>query len=868
MNKVTDEYGNKDDIDWDEVKSGIKEYTGEYVKFTLSVGGEVKGEELQTLGKTLDDSIKTAMGIDKYLLTSSQYMIYSSGFVVKNGITVYELVTAYKSHDANIFLKKILSTVVAVTATALSAELGPVPAVALGDFAGDVTNIIWDKFISKTDDGQLAINLTDHYVFGKDNDVDVSVFNNWLPDSSEHFGSHSTESSLISMAGNAYNIAQIYKFFYKKYASVDKHQLGDALNKILTDYYNNKTDYTIEAGDTLSKLAKKFDLSVNELLLLNPLIADPDKIKTGDILHIPLSHGVSMSNFNNPDFFKFVNDFLFPGASGPDTSEAIRVSDPLVIDLNGDGVKTISKSAGIVFDHDGNLFAENTGWISSEDGLLVLDKNQDGKIDSGKELFGGNTELEDGTLAKNGYEALQRYDENKDGVIDKNDSIWGKIKIWQDKNTDATVGDGELFSLTKLNIAGIKLDYGDVNATDSEGNKHLHKSEVIYEDGHTGIAEDLGLETDKGKTRYTGDKEVSDDAKVLPYIRGFGNMADLQVAMSHNSDLKALVSQYSVADEAGKFRLTEQIIYAWAGVTGIDIHSRGKNVNAQHLAVLEVTTGEEYRTSYHQKNPNVNDGILLEKEYCKFYGYVSAMLQAQTMYKEFFSKINLTLNKDMSNFTLNFSEVEKYIAGISSQSEALNLRGLLFSLLSYMPQFEDIRNSVGIPAVRDSTGDTAYQGGNNHPDYYFFEKGHGRDVVTDYAGDAGQADTLVFSQAQSGQATFEHTGDDLVIHAYGDDNSVTLKDYFRDYGCRRCHLVFDDTTLETAQVLARKYTFSGTDGDDTLYGWATDDTLRGGAGNDRLYAGDGQNVLDGGAGNDTLEAGSGEDVLDGGAGDD
>ncbi|MID14204.1 hypothetical protein S780_25295, partial [Salmonella enterica] len=147
--------------------------------------------------------------------------------------------------------------------------------------------------------------------------------------------------------------------------------------------------------------------------------------------------------------------------------------------------------------------------------------------------------------------------------------------------------------------------------------------------------------------------------------------------------------------------------------------------------------------------------------------------------------INLTLNKDMSNFTLNFSEVEKYIAGISSQSEALNLRGLLFSLLSYMPQFEDIRNSVGIPAVRDSTGDTAYQGGNNHPDYYFFEKGHGRDVVTDYAGDAGQADTLVFSQAQSGQATFEHTGDDLVIHAYGDDNSVTLKDYFRDYGCRR-----------------------------------------------------------------------------------
>ncbi|EBX4514038.1 hypothetical protein DSA95_25835 [Salmonella enterica subsp. enterica serovar Plymouth] len=58
-------------------------------------------------------------------------------------------------------------------------------------------------------------------------------------------------------------------------------------------------------------------------------------------------------------------------------------------------------------------------------------------------------------------------------------------------------------------------------------------------------------------------------------------------------------------------------------------------------------------------------------------------------------------------------------------------------------------------------------------------------MVTDYAGTAAEADTLVFSQAQSGQATFEHTGDDLVIHAYGDDNSVTLKDYFRDYGYPR-----------------------------------------------------------------------------------
>ncbi|EBY8948246.1 hypothetical protein D6T17_29080, partial [Salmonella enterica subsp. enterica serovar Oranienburg] len=87
-------------------------------------------------------------------------------------------------------------------------------------------------------------------------------------------------------------------------------------------------------------------------------------------------------------------------------------------------------------------------------------------------------------------------------------------------------------------------------------------------------------------------------------------------------------------------------------------------------------------------------------------------------------------------------------------------------------------------------GDDYLAGGYNGSDSYLFEPGHGHDVIDDYAQNDSQADTVVFSRAQSSKATFDHVGSDLVIHAYGDDNSVTLKNYFSSESYRRYHLVF------------------------------------------------------------------------------
>ncbi|WP_296645077.1 hypothetical protein [Roseinatronobacter sp.] len=75
-------------------------------------------------------------------------------------------------------------------------------------------------------------------------------------------------------------------------------------------------------------------------------------------------------------------------------------------------------------------FAEATGWVAADDGLLVLDVNGNGRIDNGSELFG------DQTGHAHGFLALAQHDDNGDGVIDEADTVYGQLRIWQDLNQD------------------------------------------------------------------------------------------------------------------------------------------------------------------------------------------------------------------------------------------------------------------------------------------------------------------------------------------------------------------------------------------------------------------------------------------------
>ncbi len=88
-------------------------------------------------------------------------------------------------------------------------------------------------------------------------------------------------------------------------------------------------------------------------------------------------------------------------------------SDPLILDLDHDGkINTKSLNQGVNFDLDGNEFAEKTSWVAPQDGFVVLDLNDNGKIDNGGELFGTDTLLANGNKAIDGFQALAQYDEN------------------------------------------------------------------------------------------------------------------------------------------------------------------------------------------------------------------------------------------------------------------------------------------------------------------------------------------------------------------------------------------------------------------------------------------------------------------------
>jgi hypothetical protein len=131
---------------------------------------------------------------------------------------------------------------------------------------------------------------------------------------------------------------------------------------------------------------------------------------------------------------------------------------PLVLDLNGNGIETQSITGGVEFDLYGTGQKVNTGWISGGDGLLVMDRNGDGQITSGQELFGEATQLSDGSQAETGYQALSDLDSNVDGVINQNDAAFNKLQVWVDGNSDGVSQSEELFKLEQLGITQLDLD--------------------------------------------------------------------------------------------------------------------------------------------------------------------------------------------------------------------------------------------------------------------------------------------------------------------------------------------------------------------------------------------------------------------------
>ena len=165
---------------------------------------------------------------------------------------------------------------------------------------------------------------------------------------------------------------------------------------------------------------------------------------------------------------------------------------PLILDLNGNGFQLTSVENGVHFDMDGDGYRELISWTKGgqdTDGFLVMDKNGNGQIDDGSELFGEF----DGT--SNGFAQLARHDSNGDGKISKKDEAFKDLKIWKDKNHNGTVEAGEMQSLWRNEIKEISLNTRVTDKVDEHGNGLFERASFTRRDGSKGTIVDAILKS-------------------------------------------------------------------------------------------------------------------------------------------------------------------------------------------------------------------------------------------------------------------------------------------------------------------------------------------------------------------------------------